>query len=105
MDGGLVMQVLIAFATIGVLALVLWWAFRRDTGMPTPPNRGDPQDFGLLGTVALLDTPDEAARVRALLGEAGIRATVSQSDVDGRYRVLVFASELNRARRVGGWSG
>jgi len=103
--GSLILEVLIAFATIGVLAFVLRWTFRREPGGPTPPSTlGDPDDFGLLATVAIVDTRDEAIRVRALLGEAGIRASVSTTGGDRRYRVLVFGSELDRARRVGGWS-
>ena len=58
-------------------------------------------DFGLLAPVAVTDDPEEAARLKARLAEARIRATTTQGR-DGRYRVLVFASELDRARRVGG---
>src|SRR5262245_35007621 len=58
-------------------------------------------DFGLLATVAVVATATRAARLRRHLAEAGIRATTA-IDRDGRHRVLVFASELYRARRIGG---
>ncbi len=60
-----------------------------------------PEDYGLLASVAAVDTAEEAARVRSLLAGAGIRATTTVG-VDGRHRVLVFSAELHRARRVAG---
>ena len=70
------------------------------------PNDGpvramQPEDYGLLSSVAAVDTAEEAARVRSLLANAGIRATTTVG-VDGRHRVLVFNAELHRARRVAG---
>jgi hypothetical protein len=98
----LITETLIAFLMIGLLGFVLRWTFGRDKRMPLwPPT--DPEDFGLLAPVATVDTADEASRIKAMLAEAGIKATTSPG-MDGRHRVLVFASELDRARRVGGWS-
>jgi hypothetical protein len=68
---------------------------------PAPSGGEDADDFGLLAPVAVTDDADEAARLKARLAEAHIRATTTQG-ADGRYRVLVFATELDRARRVGG---
>ena len=104
-DGHLVAETLIAFLMIGLLGFVLRWTFGRDKSMPVwpPTEPSDPDDFGLLAPVATVDTADEAVQVRAMLAEAGIKATTAAGP-DGRHRVLVFASELDRARRVGGWS-
>jgi hypothetical protein len=104
-DGNLVAETLIAFLMIGLLGFVLRWTFARDKGMPMwpPAEPSDSDDFGLLAPVATVDTADEAARLRAMLAEAGIKATTTAAPA-GRYRVLVFSSELDRARRVGGWS-
>jgi hypothetical protein len=66
-----------------------------------PPVDASSDDFGLLAPVAVTDDADEAARLKARLADAHIRATTTQG-TDGRYRVLVFAAELDRARRVGG---
>jgi hypothetical protein len=101
-DGQLIIETLIAFLMIGLLGLVLRWTFSRDPGTPAWPS-SEPEDFGLLAPVATVDTADEAAQVKAMLAEAGIKATTSVS-VDGRHRVLVFSTQLDRARRVGGWS-
>ena len=99
--------VLIAFAMIGLFGLVLRWTFNRDrsaaAAWPTTESVATGEDFGLLAPVAVVDTADEAAQVRDLLSAAGIRCTENVGE-DGRRRVLVFASELARARRVSGWS-
>jgi hypothetical protein len=58
----------------------------------------DPDDFGLLCAAAVADDPEEAEAIRLLLAEAGIRAT-SGMRRDGRVAVLVFAEELEAARR------
>jgi hypothetical protein len=65
-----------------------------------PPTESE--DFGLLGVVAVVETPDVAQQVRVLLAEAGIRATISAAP-QGRIRVLVFEDDVARARRVVGW--
>jgi hypothetical protein len=109
---------------IGVFGLVLRWTFARDRRaseawpQPSPPpssGRAAPavvkavaavppaEDFGLLAPVAVVDTEDEAAQVRELLTAAGIRSTQNITN-SGRLRVLVFTAELDRARRVSGWS-
>jgi hypothetical protein len=57
-------------------------------------------DFGLLAPVAVTDTPEQARRIRDRLIRAGVRATTSTGR-DGRPCVLVFASEMDKARGVG----
>jgi hypothetical protein len=60
------------------------------------------EDYGLLGVAAVVETADEAEQIRAVLADAGIRATVAEAP-DGRVRVLVFEADVPRARRVVGW--
>jgi hypothetical protein len=167
-----VLQIILVFAMIGVLGLLLRWAFARDKRAPQwpatqpaqtlPPDTlpadtrppetlpadtfpadtlpsdtrpadtrstsaasaaagfaGDPEpgaaegqavdatlereDYGLLAEAATASTGDEAERIKARLGAVGIRATTTVGR-DGRHRVLVFASEIHRARRVAGGS-
>jgi hypothetical protein len=57
-------------------------------------------DYGLLAVAADVGTAEEAATVRRLLTEAGIRNTSTVAA--GRHKVLVFGHELMRARRVAG---
>jgi cytoskeletal protein RodZ len=61
------------------------------------------EDYGLLAPVARVATAEQADEMRAVLARDGIRATRARG-ADGRYRVLVFASELHRARRIAGGS-
>jgi len=105
----------IALALIGALAMVLRWTFRQEPGEPAgifePPDPTAarlvdeeplPEDYGLLGVAAVVETPDAAEQIRAVLADAGIRATVAEAR-DGRVRVLVFETDVPRARRVVGW--
>lgn len=89
---------LVAFGVIGILAGILRWAssseFKADLPEPTATN-----DFGLLRPVATVEDQAVARGLRQLLKRAGIRATVAPAD-DGRVHVLVFESELDRARRL-----
>jgi hypothetical protein len=98
----MLVQTLVAFAAVVVLGLILKLLFgrRRDTTTVTRPPT-EPDDFGLLSPAAVLDFAEDAYAFRRLLEQAGIRATTTIAR-DGRYLVLVFQSELDRARRVGG---
>ena len=94
---------LVVLAVIGALGLVLRWAFARDTTVDVArllaPRSPAESDFGLLTAVAVADTPEEAAGVRARLANASIRSTTS-TDHEGRQHVLVFAHDLDRARSL-----
>jgi hypothetical protein len=104
----------IALAMIGALAMVLRWTFRQQPGEPAglfDPPEAEPvdevdqqasEDYGLLGVAAVVETVDAAEQIRAVLADAGIRATVAGA-IDGRVRVLVFETDVPRARRVVGW--
>lgn len=66
----------------------------------TPPAT---DDYGLLATVAITNTKEEAERVRSVLRRGGVRATTTV-DSEGHHRVLVFPADAPRARRMGNWS-
>jgi hypothetical protein len=93
---------LVVFGVVGLLVAALRWTFGGQT-VRNPPEPATSDDFGLLTPVAVVETAEEAQRLRALLTDAGIRATRTVG-TDGRHRVLVFSAELDRARNVGGWS-
>jgi hypothetical protein len=90
---------LIALFVVGVLAAVLRWTFSGDDRA----GRADPEDYGLLCTVAVLETKPAAESMRVMLTEAGIRTTVAVG-ADGLVRVLVFDNDFDHARRVVGWT-
>ena len=95
----------IALALIGALAVVLRWTFRQEPGEPPglfAPPEPTVEDYGLLGVAAEVETADAAEQIRAVLADAGIRATIAGTP-DGRVRVLVFETDVPRARRVVGW--
>ncbi|HEX3814124.1 MAG TPA: hypothetical protein VHX59_14925 [Mycobacteriales bacterium] len=88
-------ELLILLVVVGVLILVLRWVYR-----PSTPRRGLPPrtgDFGLLRTVSSTGSPAEAAALRAVLSDAGIRSTTDRA-TDGQVEVLVFADDVERAR-------
>jgi hypothetical protein len=99
----MLLQTLVAFGAVGLLALILRLFFGpgRDTTMIAFRSPDEPDDFGLLTPAASLDSAVDAEAFRSLLRNAGIKATVTRAQ-DGRFHVLVFPSELDRARRVGG---
>jgi hypothetical protein len=114
-DGWYLIGPLIAVALVGFLGAVCWriglqWTLGHQD---TDPLRdlyphglaifGDPEDYGLLYPAAVTDEPEVAEEIRRLLGDAGIRATQAISG-DGRVAVLVFAEELEEARRLVGGS-
>jgi hypothetical protein len=103
---------LIAVGLVGLLGAVFWrmglqWTFAHEA----PTDRyadglaifGEPDDYGLLCAAAVTDEPDVADEIRGLLADAGIRATQAV-DRDGRMAVLVFAEEVEEARRLVGGS-
>jgi hypothetical protein len=101
---------LIAFALIGILAGVLRWGIDRDGAVDEWDGDGwdgldvfaaSPRDddYGLLSPAALADDIDVADEVRRLLSAAGIRSTQAVR-YDGRIIVLVFADQVDEARRL-----
>jgi len=89
---------LVALVVTGVLALVLRWAY--GSAKPQVVARQENGDFGLLREVALVETDDGANALRALLSDANIRST--KAKVPGGTRVMVFATDLDRARSLVG---
>jgi hypothetical protein len=112
-DGWYLIGPLVAVALVGLIGAVFWrmgliWALGQED---TDPQRdryaeglaifGDPDDYGLLCPAAVTGEPDVADEIRRLLCAAGIRATQAVDD-DGRVAVLVFAEEVEEARRLVG---
>jgi hypothetical protein len=103
---------LVAVALIGFLGAVFWrmglqWTLThqpdavRDLCADGLAIFGERDDYGLLCPAAVTDDADVADEIRRLLGEAGIRATQAVRR-DGRTVVLVFADEVEEARRLVG---
>jgi hypothetical protein len=91
---------LVAFAVIGVMVLVLRWAFsgRKQSVVERPARRGTPDQYGLLDPVASPGSYIEAEVCRQRLEAAGIRATVAMTN-DGP-RVMVWPEDRYAAEDV-----
>ncbi|MEV6344909.1 hypothetical protein [Actinoplanes sp. NPDC051851] len=103
---------LIAVGLVGFLGAVFWRMGLSPTGFPDdePPRDGyadglaifgEREDYGLLSPAAVTEAPEVADEIRRLLSDAGIRST-SATRRDGRVTVLVFAEEVEAARRLVG---
>jgi hypothetical protein len=92
-------DLLVAFGVVGLLALVLRWAYPRDRPPPAVFHTGD--DYGLLTEIVADASAADGRRFVALLRDAGIRATMT-ADRAGRAHILVFPADAERARRVVG---
>lgn len=87
----------LAFAGLGILILLLRWAFSRGHSVvAAPPKRGKAQDYGLLIPIAQPGTYVEGEIVRRRLEDAGIRATLAQT-LEGP-RIMVWPADADAAR-------
>lgn len=90
---------LMVLIVLGVLVLVLRWAFgRRSSVVAAPPKSGTPDEYGLLVAAASPATFIEAELIRRKLEDAGLRASIA-STTDGP-RVMVWPNDLQRAQHV-----
>jgi hypothetical protein len=91
---------LVAFGVIGVLIMVLRWAYssRRDSLLSGLTQRGKESDYGLLVPVAAPTSQLGGVRARQRLEAAGIKATLTRTE--SGLRLLVFPADLELARRI-----
>lgn len=92
-----IMVILLAAAG---LIFAMRWVFAPSR--PRPKGRARPAaagDFGLLEPLAVALSRGSASALRATLGDAGIRSSLSARR-DGRTDVLVFRTDLERARTM-----
>lgn len=90
---------LLAFGALGVLVLLLRWAFAHGTSLvERRPRAGSPEEYGLLVPVAEPPTFVEAEIMRRRLVDAGLRATLAPTTQGPA--VMVFPRDLDKARAV-----
>jgi hypothetical protein len=106
-DGWYLAGPLIAVAMVGTLAGFMRWTVERSDPLRDLYADGlaifDRDDYGLLSAAAVTDDLELADDVRTMLADAGIRSTCATRR-DGRVTVLVFAEEVDEARRLVGGS-
>ena len=93
-------EMLTVFAVLGVLVLVLRWAFsnRRDSLLARPAKTGAEHEYGLMAPLAAPKDTSEGQQITGLLQQAGIRSRVVQTH-DG-LRVMVWPEDQERAREL-----
>lgn len=90
---------LIAFGVVGILVLLLRWAFRSGGSVVARPvTSGRVDEYGLLVSVAAPSNYVEAEIVRRSLEDARIRATLAHTLAGPR--ILVFPDDVDRAREL-----
>lgn len=95
-------DLVIAFVVVALLMLVTRWVFRPSRRRPIttrPLDAADSADLGLLTVVVTGIDRQAALQRRAVLGEAGIRSSMSKRR-DGLLDVLVFRNDEAAARQL-----
>jgi hypothetical protein len=90
----------VAVAAMGVIALICRWVFSTENRETRRLERAlsTRGDLGLLVPVATVRTRDDAEMLRDVLRDAGVRASVSEDELE--VQVLVFAKDADAARRL-----
>jgi hypothetical protein len=92
--------VLVLIVVLALLLVIMKWTFR-----PARPRTGRPvdaaesPDLGMLDVIVADIPRDQAMALRAKLGEAGIRTSMSRRR-NGDMDVLVFKEDTEQAREV-----
>lgn len=90
---------IVSFIALGVLILLLRWAYSRGHSLVSTPGRpGKESEYGLLVPVAAPDTFIEGEIWRQQLQDAGIKASLTTT-LDGP-RLMVFPQDQKRALKV-----
>jgi hypothetical protein len=91
---------LIAFLAVGVLVLLLRWAFGGHGGslVERRTHDGAENEYGLLVPVASPQTYAEGELLRLALTDAGVRATLAHTTAGPR--LMVFRQDEAPARRI-----
>ena len=90
---------IVAILVILLLGLAMRWAFRpsRPRQGARPVDAAASANLGLLTVIQSELSRQQALERRAVLGEAGIRSSMSRRR-DGGYDVLVFDADVDAAR-------
>jgi hypothetical protein len=91
---------IVALVAVGGLAGIMRWAFRPSHRSVSPLiDASDSPELGLLDVIATGVGRAGAMELRARLGDAGIRSSMSRRR-DGEMDVLVFRADVERARAL-----
>jgi hypothetical protein len=87
-----------AFLVVGVIALLLRWAYsgRPSSLLSSKTRSGEPDEYGLLVSVAKPASPAEGITIRDRLESAGLRVTLAETR--SGLHVLVWPADETKAR-------
>lgn len=89
----------VAFAGLGVMVLILRWAFARGGSVvERTAKSGNPDEYGMLVPVASPSNYIEGEVLRRSLVDAGLRASLAQTN-DGP-RVMVWPNDVESAKTI-----
>jgi hypothetical protein len=98
-DNGLFLSSFGGFFAVGILSLILRWAFKRGKSVvERSPKVGGENDYGALVVVASPNNHIEGELLRLKLATSEIKATLTQTK-DGP-RIYVFARDEKIARAI-----
>lgn len=98
-DNALFLKSLSGFAVMGILILLLRWAFGRGKSVAERPLKmGGDEDYGLLRAIASPKNHIEGEILRQKLLANGIKATLTQTK--SGPRILVFPEEISAANAI-----
>jgi hypothetical protein len=98
-DNNLFFSSFAGFAVIGVLIILLRWAFSRGNSLVEKPKSiGEEGEYGLLRVVATPSNHIEGEILRRKLVDHGIKATLTQTK--SGPRLFVFPEEVKAAKAV-----
>ena len=87
------------FIGVGVMILILRWAFARGTSVvERPAKSGSPDEYGMLMPIASPNNYIEGEVLRRTLVDSGIRASLAQTN-DGP-RIMVWPKDVDSARAI-----
>ncbi|MCU7822818.1 hypothetical protein [Kitasatospora sp. DSM 101779] len=93
------LALLIGLGLTGVLVLLLRWTYGRGRSLVARrPHAGNPDEYGLLVSVAAPADPDEALRMSALLTAEGVRHTLVETSAGPR--LMVWPDDSAKARQA-----
>ena len=87
------------FFVLGVLIILLRWAFSRGKSVVERPSKvGNDDEYGLLEVVASPGNHIEGEMLKRKLQEHGIKATLTQTKQGPR--IMVFRNEVKAAQAI-----
>jgi hypothetical protein len=90
---------LVAFSGLGIMVLILRWAFARGGSVVERAAKpGNPDEYGMLVPIASPSNYIEGEVLRRSLVDAGVRASLAQTN-DGP-RIMVWPKDVETAKQV-----